>query len=242
MKKILFIVLTVICLDVTAFADQKFLDTHNITFQLQTEQWATTSAALVTVSVDATLDKLGLAEARQQLLAKLNELTNKVDWHITVFSRNQNDSGLEQLHVEAQARIPEYNLVNLRDKAKNISKPGLNFKIVNFDFTPSLAEMENIKSSLRSKLYQDAKDEIVRVNKVFPEQPYYLHTIDFQAMDPQPLPFANVALYSGSGGGAPGRVDKAPMLAVSSKLQMFANVNLATAGSGGETVVTKSQK
>ena len=79
---------------------------HQITFTMTSEQWVSTQNADVFVGVDATLDQNQLATAHTNILDKLNQLA-KTDWHIIQFNRTQNSSGLEQLSVVAQARLPE---------------------------------------------------------------------------------------------------------------------------------------
>lgn len=209
-------------------------NSSNVMMQLQAEDWVTTQSADVTVMIDAALDKAGAIEMRNQINTKLSSLVN-VPWHITYFDTSKNAAGLDELHVEATARVPENFITGLHDKAKDLSKPGITFGVSRIDFTPSLAEFENMRGMLRAKLYIAAKDEVARINKAYPEQKYHLQSISFQdssVMPPMPyatnmvkaagIPRAALAVAKGT------VADNASaVLAVSTKIQMTATVTLS---------------
>lgn len=212
-------------------------NTSNVMMQLQAEDWVNTQTAEVTVFIDATLDKTGAIQMRDQVNSKLINLAN-APWHITLFDTNKNESGLDQLHVEAAARVPENFIAGLHDKAKDLSKPGIAFKIARIDFTPSLAEFENAKGLLRTKLYLAIKEEVARINKAYPDQKYVLQSVSFQDNSAiTPMPYANNLVKLAApraaiaGGAVPqaAATDNSAMLAVSSKIQMTAIVILAPA-------------
>lgn len=199
---------------------------HKITLQLQTESWSTTKTANVIAEIDATLDKGNVNQVRDEIMNKLSKLAAG-DWHITSFTHTQNESGLEQIHALAELRLPQNALANMQPQAKTISRPGLNIKISNIDFTPSLDEIENTRNDLRSKIYALVNDEIARLSKIYPKQSYSIHAIDFNR-DLNPVPMAATVNYMARSAGA--SVDRAtksmPMLAVSTKVQMTATVEL----------------
>jgi len=158
---------------------------NQVNLQMSAEKWATTNTANVTVAVDAALDKLGLTTANVEILKKLQKIANTPDWHITQFVRSQDKTGLEQLHVEAEARLPQNSLSGLRDAAKSISKPGEAYTIDNIDFTPSMAEIEQTAADVRNQIYNNAKQEAARLNQQYPNAHYFLYTIDF--ISPSPI-------------------------------------------------------
>jgi hypothetical protein len=161
---------------------------NQVTLQLSAEKWATTNTANVSVAVDAALDKLELTTANTEIMKKLQKIANTPDWHITQFVRNQDKTGLEQLHVEAEARLPQNSLAGLRDNAKSISKPGETYTIDNIDFTPSLAEIEQTSTDVRNQIYNNAKQEVARLNQQYPNAHYFLYTIEFSSPIPRPGP------------------------------------------------------
>lgn len=169
---------------------------NKVTYQVTVEKWATTNTAKVTINMDAALDKVGLANVNRHVLETLHKMSGDADWHITQFNRSQDKSGLETLHVEAEARLPQNTLANLRDKAKSISKPGETYTIGDIDFTPALAEMEKTHADARAIIYEQVKQEIVRLNQLYPEQHYFLHKLDFNVPQIVPLAFSNTRMLS----------------------------------------------
>ncbi|GAB4391580.1 MAG: hypothetical protein Tsb005_01960 [Gammaproteobacteria bacterium] len=157
----------------------KFMPQQQVILQLAAEQWAETHTALVVVEINATLDKAGLAQARQSILTKLSKIAVKADWHLTRFERSKTQSDLEQLTVQAEARLSADQLANLRSAAKLVSKPGENYRIANIDFSPSLADIEQAREKARENLYQQVKAEVGRLNKIYPETHYQPQLISF---------------------------------------------------------------
>lgn len=188
-----------------------------ITMQLQVEGWAATSSANVSVDIDATLDKNSAMEVRNQIMGKLTKIS-KVDWHIVRFNQGQNASGLEQLTASAEGRLPESALSSLRESAKNISQPGLSFKIANIDFVPTTDELEAAKADLRNKIYAQAKAEVGRLNVAYPELKYMLHNIEF-----------NPALVGNSGEPMMAKMAHGVVpISVNNKITMAATVEIAS--------------
>lgn len=199
---------------------------NQITLTMTSEQWVNTQNADVFVSIDATLDQNQLASAHSDILDKLNQLA-KADWHIIQFSRTQNSSGLEQLYVVAQARLPETSLSKIRDDAKALTHPGETFTVQNIAFNPSTAELEAVRSQLRSELYNKIQNELVTINKAYANQKYVVHEIDFsESGAPQPpVPMMKMTMMAGNAVEAAPAA--APPLTVANKLVMTANVTLA---------------
>jgi hypothetical protein len=210
--------------DIPVFPPQPVINQINL--QLSTEQWVTTQNADVIVGVDATLDQSQLAQAHADILQKLNKLSSAAQWHITQFDREQDKSGLEQLTVTAQARLPESALADMRNQAKAITVPGETFTVESIAFNPSTAELEAVRSQMRSDIYKKAQDELNQINKMYPDQKYSVHEIDFTEQSVQPQPMVRMAMMAGNAEAAPA---SAPPLTVANKLILTANVTLAYA-------------
>lgn len=110
---------------------------NKVTLQLRAEQWVTTKTALVNVGVNAAVTDQGIEKIQNDVMQKLNKLSDKGEWHIVSYNRQLDRSGLESIQMTAQARLPQSELANLRDKAKSLSKPGETFTIDAVQFTPS---------------------------------------------------------------------------------------------------------
>ncbi len=128
-----------------------------------------TQTALVTVNINATLSNSDLVKARADIMDKLAKISAG-DWHLTQFDRSQDSSGLEKLYVQAQARVAQANLTTNYQNAKSVSKPGASYEIGTIEFKPSLDEVQQVRAQLRERIYQQARDELARLNKVYTGQ------------------------------------------------------------------------
>jgi len=160
---------------------------NKVSLQLKADRWVTSQTAKVLVSVDAGLSDQGIEKLQAQVLGKLAQISSLGEWHVTSFTRTQDKSGLESVHIVAEARLPQSELANLRGKAKAITKPGETYTISDVQFTPSDEELMQANSALRGMIYQQARTEIEMLNKTYPEQKFYLYQIDFNAVNVMPM-------------------------------------------------------
>jgi hypothetical protein len=191
---------------------------NKVSLQLKTEKWITTKTAQVIVGVNAGVADAGIEKIQTQILGKLAQLSNQGEWHIVSYNRQQDKSGLESIQISAEARLPQTELGNLRGKAKSMSKPGETYTIDDVRFTPS--DEENLQANIlmRGMIYNQAKAEIETLNKVYPDQKFYLYHIDFNMM-PVAMPMMAMAKSMNDVASQP--------LNVGSKVEMVASVTLA---------------
>lgn len=200
---------------------------NKVSLQLRSEQWVTTKTALVSVSANASVSDQGIVNVQSDVMQKLNQLSNKGEWHIVSFDRQLDKSGLESIQIMAQARLPQTELGNLRDKAKAISKPGETFTITNVQFIPSEDEIRQSNIALRNNIYQQAKAEMDALNNLYPEQKYYLFRMDFMTppVGEPPMPMAQNTMMMAK----MAYTQAPPPLSVGNKVELQANVILASA-------------
>ena len=198
-----------------------------VTLQLSAEQWVTTKTALVTVGVNASVSDNDIGKIQSQVKDKLNALSAKGEWHILSFNRNQDQSGLEKIQLTAQARLPESELSGMRDKAKAISKPGETFTVDNVEFIPSNEEVRAANTALRADIYQQAKDELAQLNKVYSDQKYYLHDVNFLGLAPIRAQRSQAMMLMQTK--SMGNDMASAALAVGDKLKLSATVTLSSA-------------
>ena len=148
---------------------------NQITFIESAERWVVAEKALVTVSIDANLDQTGIGRLQDDIMAKLKALSSSTQWRITQNYRRQDQSGLESVHAEAQARLPESQLVGLRQQADKISKPGFKINVSGIEYRPTNAETEQVKRQVRNDLYEQVKTELDSINKMYPKQRYFVN-------------------------------------------------------------------
>ncbi len=163
---------------------------NTVMVNMSEEQWVKTDTAKLTVSINATLNNKNLASFRAMLLKDLNTIANG-SWHMTEFNRSQDSSGLAKLFAKASIRLKQNALTNVYQKARAISKAGLQYRISNIDFTPSFSEMNAARSQLRESIYKKITLEIEHLNATYPKQAFTLHKIVFS--EAGPLPMTNAA-------------------------------------------------
>ncbi|STX29252.1 Predicted periplasmic/secreted protein [Legionella beliardensis] len=195
-------------------------------FQVSAKQWVSTQTALLTVDINATLNTADLVKARNDIMTNLNKIASG-EWHLTQFDRSQDSSGLEKLFVEGQARIPQASLTDIYKNAKTISQPGSTYTINNIEFKPSLEEIQQVKSQIRQRLYQQVNEEISRLNSVYPNQSYSLSNLYINEGDvviQQPRAYKEqTAMSTMAVGAAPGA-----NLAVSNEITLSASAEVAS--------------
>ncbi len=191
-----------------------------INFQLSSKLWVSTQAALLSVSVNASLNSSDVVKARGDMLEKLAKIAPG-DWHIIQFDRFQDNSGLEKLAVTAQARINQNQLAHLYDKAKAVSKPGEIYQITGIEFKPDLVEIQKAKAVLRQTLNQQIQQELARLNQTYTEQHFTVSAIEYQdERGPGPMQEQPMLMATGTRTQHPGPAS----LAVSNELVMTAVV------------------
>lgn len=197
---------------------------NKVALSLHAEQWVTTQTALVNVGINAAVADQNIVNVQNEIMQKLKQFSKNGDWHVLSFDRQLDKSGLETIHIVAQARLPQPELGNLRDKAKAISKPGEAFTIDDVQFTPSEDELRQAKTALRNNIYQLAKAELDTLNKLYTDQKYYIHQIDFISQLPSPVPSIQNAMYMKAYGSMP---RPAAPLSIGNKAELEATVVLA---------------
>lgn len=186
-----------------------------VQLELSTEGFVTTQTANVSVSVDAAITDDKAPTARMEMQKAVNDLAKPTnsEWRLMGFNRSQDQTGLTRWQATYEARIAEAALAGINDRATKASKAGMQLRVVNMDFTPTLAETEAKRSELRTDLYKRAQEELARVNTQLPGRNYRLLAVDFSGAG-QPMPFARpmmmkaarmetMAMAADMGGAAP---------------------------------------
>jgi hypothetical protein len=211
-----------------AWADDSRHDAmlNKVVIKFSAEQWVTSKTALVTIAVNASVAAGSIDKIQDEVLKKLSDIATQGDWHIVSLDRSLDTSGLEKIVISAQARMPTGALAPIRDRAKAASKPGETFTLDNIAFTPSEDDLRQANTDLRSNVYAQARDEIERLDKLYTDQHYYVHDVDFvneylPVQGPMPMAGNFMAMRSAA---APSSNNN---LAVGDKLTIMATVVLA---------------
>lgn len=167
----------------TVYAENCAYTPPQVSLQLTAETWVSTQTAKVTIAWDASLNKKQLANAQNSFQQALHQFAANSTWQIIEFTRTPTKTNLEQVHAVAEARLPESDLAGLRDTAKAFSSEGQTYSIENILYTPSSAEIMAARVQLRSQIYNQAKDELARLNNVYPNTNYRLYNISFSGIN-----------------------------------------------------------
>jgi hypothetical protein len=195
-----------------------------VSLSLVTEDWVQTQTARTELAVDASLPGSDAGKVRGDVLAAVKSLAQGADWRFTVFDRNQDPSGLEHWHAVIEARLPETQLGGLSDRAKQASKPGLQIKVQNVDFSPTLAEIEVTKAKLRTDMYKKVNEALAQLNQSEPDRKYRIMRIDFNGPNMiQSMP----RMMKTMAAPAPEQDMSGGDIALSEKAQLRANVTFA---------------
>lgn len=186
MKKLLFI-LACALLSNFGWSNDLAPALDKVVFQLSATDWVSTESAQVTVTINATLSNANLVQARNEIKANLKKIASGETWHITRFERSEDSSGLEKLYAQARARLPGASLTAIYDNAKKLSKPGITYTVSALEFSPDLQDIQQVKQTLRTRLYQQVNDEMARLNRVYPQQHYTVNRLYITEGD-NPLP------------------------------------------------------
>jgi len=198
-----------------------------IVLQLSAEDWVETKTARVIAAADVAIAGEARDAVRDRMLGALKKLSPEADWRLSQFARSQDSAGLERWRVTAEARLPEKALGGLDERAKSLSQPGLQLRVANIQFTPTLEEREATVAALRARIYEQAKQEAAAAAKTWPDRGYRVARVDFQPQPIRPMPMMSEAMPRLSAQGMEPANDSGDALAVAQKITLQATVTLA---------------
>ncbi len=168
-----------------ALAQERPKRDDTVSYTLSAEEWVTTKTARVTLSVEASVTSANAGEMRTEMTKAVNNAA-KGDWRLTEFNRTLDQTGMERWSVSFEARIPEASLNGLPDAVKKASKAGMQVKVSDIDFSPTLEESETVRAALRTKLLKSAAEQLATLNSTLPGRNYRISEITFGQHMPVP--------------------------------------------------------
>jgi hypothetical protein len=177
-RPLLSALLALLLLAPAARAEEAPKPDDRVAFDLASEDWVTTKTARVIVNVEAAVSGATAGSMRTDMIKSVNSLA-AAEWRLTGFNRGQDQTGLERWSAGFEARLPESTLSGLGDNAKKLSKAGLQLSVSEIDFSPTLDEIEAVRSNLRAQLYKKAADQLTALNTALPGRGYRIAAIDF---------------------------------------------------------------
>ncbi len=170
--------LTVFLLAPQAFAQELPKPDDRVAFEIAAEDWVTTKTARVTVNVEAAVSGASAGSMRADMMKSVGSLAAG-EWRLVGFNRSQDQTGLERWSASFESRLPETALGGLNDNAKKSSKAGMQLSVADIDFSPTLDEVETVRSNLRTALYKKAADQLTALNSALPGRNYRIAAIEF---------------------------------------------------------------
>jgi hypothetical protein len=182
-----------------------------------------------TVKINASMVAIVTTDMTEQRLKEaIRDVVKKfiptADWQFSGMSRTSHASGMEQVTLNATARIPEADNYALDRRSKEASVDGISIHTVATDNSPTAGQIETTQRKLRLELLEKAQQEADAINEAT-GMDYRLGEVIF---DPESASTANVrnnrmmasATYGagfdqplGGGGGDIGNAVKLTMLA-----------------------------
>jgi len=137
-----------------------------VSFSLETEVWIKAKTVRVVVGISMLGKESELLNMKGEALKELEKVL-ETEWKITGYRRQKDSSGLIRLNLRVETRIKENRLAGIFGKIKELSREGMQFRIVNLDFSPSVEEIEKAKSRGRAKIYGMVLNEAKSISKIY---------------------------------------------------------------------------
>ncbi len=152
------------------------MDDINLTFTV--EEWLNSETAEVTIDVDASLDVDGHA-LKQKVRDALKQINDSVTWRFSRVNRSRDRAGRETWQIGAQARIIDDELDNLSGRCRELSEPGLQFRVGNVCYSPKAETVEKLNRELRSNINKLIAAELNHLNKELKNRLWRVSNIHF---------------------------------------------------------------
>jgi len=176
-----------------ALADSRDGMLDAVVLNLSAEGWAETDLATVHASIEAAFSGEQGQDMRSTVLQALDRLAPEADWKLTRFGQVRDAAGLDRWQIGAEVRLRQDALEGLRDRAEEISRPGMRVSIDNIDFSPVLADRERLRTELREQIYAAAAAELQRLRDTFPDQEFTMGQVNFAPHLVAPVPKMEMA-------------------------------------------------
>lgn len=202
-----------------------------INFQLRADTVVVSDTVKVIVYINA-LVTADTTESALRLDIK-RALASFLDtsWQINGIERASDDSGYEKVSMRATARVNESENYNLENRAKAVSRQGLQLGSVEVDSTVPAPMLEAAEKKLRAEILTKAKEEAAELAEIT-GRAYRVGQVNFQNQgDPMMRKAAvastsNMAYGSGFNGGGAGDGGE-ESLANAQKVSLAANIVLS---------------
>lgn len=211
---------------------QEFKPDDTIGVELSAEGWVATKTARVIVGVEAAVTGNTAGTMRGAMTKSLNDVV-KADWRLTSFNRSQDSTGMERWSAMFETRLPEADLNGLGEKAKAASKAGMQIRVNDIDFSPTLEETQATAAQLRTQILKAANEQLASINATVAGRNYRIGNVEFMGgggVAPAPMMMKAMRTMASSGVAGGPEMDMAvsePSMERSEKMVVSARVVFA---------------
>lgn len=168
----------------------------DITFTLVSERTIVNDTVKMVASISQAVTA-GMTEPK--LKESVREMMEKFipggKWSFSNMTRSTSSSGMEQIDLQASARVSEKENYSIEKRTRNVSTEGLAIRDIAVDTTPPTSMIEENESALRVDLLRKVNAELQIINKTMGGGPsaYRVGSVAFQ---PVTNNFANTMALS----------------------------------------------
>lgn len=152
-----------------------------VILDLEFEGWAEAGSALVTARVAVVTDQTQTGMIQVRMKAITQAASGHTDWRMTRLlpATGGRGAALWQSTMEARMSPEELGRMERALKRYRASDTQTSFTVERVDFSPTLAELQAVRTDLRAQAYQQAARELEQLNAAFPHKHYRIGKITF---------------------------------------------------------------
>ncbi|MEM6901647.1 MAG: hypothetical protein AAF556_00230 [Pseudomonadota bacterium] len=152
-----------------------------IALALKFEEWAEPKTALVTarIGVVTQQNQAGLIQARMKAVSE--QASNHAAWRLARLQPAAGARGAALWQGIMETRMTPNELGRMEAALRDYRNGGgdASFAIERIDFSPTLAEKQAVRATLRAQAYHQAARELQQLNSAFPDKRYRIASISF---------------------------------------------------------------
>lgn len=152
-----------------------------IALALKFEEWAEPKTALVTARIGVVTEQnqAGLIRARMKAISET--ASNHTGWRLARLqpAAGARGAALWQGIMESRMTPDELGRMEMALRSYRNSANAASFAIERIDFSPTLAEKQAVRATLRAQAYHQAARELQQLNTAFPDKRYRIASISF---------------------------------------------------------------
>ena len=151
-----------------------------VSMDISAEDFITSETAKLTFAATFALTDTAI-DSKAEVLTNAKQIVDG-EWFVTNVQRNEDTSGIENVTFNLSVRVKEREVGAIKSKIRAVNRPGLKFVLVNIDYSPTAAQIQDGNKGLRRKVYLKANEELEVLNEVMKtdSEQWMIGSIDFR--------------------------------------------------------------